>query len=134
MKANREAAQRVLEDVRAVAEARMRFMIGGWLVYIDDMLVGQIHGSTLFIKETPFSTEFAPSLDRRPPYDGAHPAVVIPASQREDPEWMSRLIRGTLASLRQAANPATKANPAATAGPGRTSRSRETGTPSTAHS
>jgi hypothetical protein len=28
-KANREVAQRVLDDVRVVAEARMRFMIGG---------------------------------------------------------------------------------------------------------
>lgn len=111
MKANREVAQRVLDDVRAVAEARMRFMIGGWLVYVDDVLVGQIHESTLFIKETPFSTEFAPSLDRRPPYHGARPAVVVPESHREDPEWMSRLIRGTLASLRPATKPATKARP-----------------------
>jgi TfoX/Sxy family transcriptional regulator of competence genes len=102
MKTNRDVAQRVLDDVSAVAEARMRFMIGGWLVYVDDVLIGQIHGATLFVKETPFSTGFAPDLPRESPYDGARPAVVVPEDLREDPGWMSELVQGTLTDLRAA--------------------------------
>ncbi|MDQ1295346.1 MAG: hypothetical protein QG608_3231 [Actinomycetota bacterium] len=104
---NREVAQRVLDDVSAVADARMRFMIGGWLVYVEDVLVGQIQEATLFIKETSFSTGFAPDLDRLPPYEGARPAVVVPESARQDPVWLSQLIQGTLTALR-ATKPATR--------------------------
>lgn len=96
-------------------------MIGGWLVYVDDVLVGQIHGTTLFVKETVFSTGFAPDLDRWPPYDGARPAVVVPENMREDPEWMSQLIQGTLAALRSTTKKSSLATVrGATTGPDRT--------------
>lgn len=110
MAKNRLAAEQIADEVRATGvEARIRFMIGGWLLYADDVLIGQIQGTTLFMKESAYSKANLPELRRSPPYAGARDAVEIPEPLRDDIERFSQLVEQTRTefakSLRQRRRP-----------------------------
>ena len=102
MSTDRAVAEAILHDVQEVADARIRAMMGGWLLYVDEVLVGQINQNELFIKETAFSRSRAPELERRPPYPGAQPALMIGTEHRKDSGWLHELLVGTVAALRSA--------------------------------
>ena len=96
MTENRLVAKQIADDVRATGvDARIRFMIGGWLLYADDVLIGQIHGTTLFMKESAYSRANFPMLRRSPPYPGARDAVEIPEFLRDDVDKFTRLVERT---------------------------------------
>lgn len=96
---DRHVADAILAKLQQVADARMRAMMGGWLVYVDEVLIGQINDDELFVKATPFADEFAPELERRPPYPGAKPAAVVPAAALDDEEWLHGLLAGSVQAL-----------------------------------
>jgi len=91
----------ILARVEEVADTRVRPMMGGWLVYVDEVLVGQVNEGRFFVKESPFAEAFAPELDRDSPYPGARPALVVPVDRLDDPEWLHRLLAGSVAALRK---------------------------------
>lgn len=66
---------------------------------MNDIVVGQINHSELFIKVTPFGEEFAKELQREPPYDGAKPAFVVPRDKIDDLEWLRDFLSGTVEQL-----------------------------------
>ena len=78
-------------------------MMGGWLVYVDEVLVGQINEGELFIKISPFTQQFVPNFEHRPPYEGAKPALVIPDDSLIDEPWLHELLTGSVAALRKPA-------------------------------
>ena len=85
-----------------VADIRIRGMMGGWLVYSDDVLVGQINEGELFVKQTSAASELTAPLERRPPYPGAKPAVAIDHLHLIDAEWMRSVLALTTDALRPA--------------------------------
>lgn len=89
-------AEQILVDLQDVADA----MMGGWLVYAQEVLVGQINDDELFVKTSPFADSFAPDVPRRPPYPGARPALVVDADLRGRAEWLHALLAGTVEALR----------------------------------
>ena len=101
MSTDRVTAEAILADLQQVADARMRPMMGGWLVYADEVLVGQINDGELFVKTSGFADDFAPELERRSPYPGAKPAAVVPAERLADGEWLRGLLAGSVAALRK---------------------------------
>ena len=76
-------------------------MMGGWLVYVDEVLIGQINEGELFIKVSPSTQLFAPNLEHRAPYEGAKPALVIPEDRLHDEPWVYELLAGSVTSLRK---------------------------------
>lgn len=74
-------------------------MMGEYILYVDNKVVGQINHSQLFIKVTPFGEQFAPDLNKEAPYDGAKPAFVIPQNKIDDLGWLKSFIRGTVKEL-----------------------------------
>lgn len=99
MRTPKEKAEQLLVHIQQVADARIRSMMGEYLLYVDDKVVGQINHSQLFIKVTPFGEEFAKDLEKEPPYDGAKPAFVVPQSNIDDLGWLKDFIAGTVKAL-----------------------------------
>ena len=101
MSASKSRADEILHTLQQVADARSRPMMGGWLVYVDEVLIGQINEGELFIKISSFTQRFAPTLEHRPPYEGAKPALVIPGNLLHDEHWVHELLAGSVTALRR---------------------------------
>lgn len=99
MKTSKEIAEKILASLQRVADARIRPMMGEYLVYADEKLLGQINHNDLFVKVTAFGESFAPDLKTESPYDGAKPAFLVPSSLIEDSVWLKDFIAGTLEQL-----------------------------------
>lgn len=97
---SRDEAETVVAPLREVADVRIRQMMGGWLVYAQGVLVGQVDDGELFIKPTWFADSFAPDLPRRSPYPGAKPALVVTDDRRAETGWLHTLVTGTVDELR----------------------------------
>jgi TfoX/Sxy family transcriptional regulator of competence genes len=100
MSTSREAADAIVALLDPVADIRIRGMMGGWLVYSDDVLVGQINEGELFLKQTPTAAELTAPLEQRPPYAGAKPALVVDQLHLNDADWLREVLKLTTAALR----------------------------------
>lgn len=74
-------------------------MMGEYLLYVNDKVIGQINHSQLFIKVTPFGEAFAKGLEKESPYDGAKLAFVVPQNKIDDLGWLRSFIEGTVKEL-----------------------------------
>lgn len=95
----KEKAEEMLAQIQKVAHARIRPMMGEYLLYVDDKLVGQINHSDLFIKVTPYGEEFGKDLSKEPPYDGAKLAFVVPQNKIDNLDWLRDFLAGTVKEL-----------------------------------
>lgn len=102
MKTTKPEAENILNRIQQIADARIRPMMGEYLVYVDDVVTGQINHNQLFIKVTAFGETYAGELPRESPYDGAKPAFVIPSDKIDDLDWMKVFIAGTVKDLTRA--------------------------------
>ncbi|MEO6533404.1 MAG: TfoX/Sxy family protein [Pseudolysinimonas sp.] len=102
MATSREAAEAIAAFLEPLGDIRIRGMMGGWLVYSDDVLVGQINEGELFLKQTAEAEALTAGLERRSPYPGAKPALVVDTSHLNDSEWLGRALRLTTDALRPA--------------------------------
>lgn len=99
MATSKEKAQEILAHVQTIGDARIRSMMGEYLLYVNEKLVGQICDNELFIKVTDFGESFAGDLQKQSPYPGAKPAFLIPSGRISDQTWLRELITGTLEQL-----------------------------------
>jgi TfoX/Sxy family transcriptional regulator of competence genes len=99
MATSKEKAQEILTHIQTIGDARIRSMMGEYLLYVNEKLVGQICDDELFIKVTEFGESFADDLQQQSPYPGAKPAFLIPADKISDQAWLRDLITGTLKEL-----------------------------------
>jgi TfoX/Sxy family transcriptional regulator of competence genes len=99
MRTPKEKAESLLKHIQQVADARIRPMMGEYILYVDNKVVGQINHSQLFIKVTPFGEGFAKGLETESPYDGAKPAFIVPQSKIDDLNWLQSFLAGTVKEL-----------------------------------
>jgi TfoX/Sxy family transcriptional regulator of competence genes len=99
MGTSKETAEKILVQIQQIADARIRSMMGGYIVYVDDKVIGQINNDQLFIKVTPFGESFAAELEKEPPYPGAKPAFVVPQAKINDENWLHDFLSGTVVQL-----------------------------------
>lgn len=95
MPTDKRAAEAILAKISAVADARMRPMFGGYVLYVDEKVIGQFDENQLFIKTTKFGEQHAPELERASPYPGAKPAFIVPPERLEDADWLREFLAGT---------------------------------------
>ncbi len=100
MRTSKEKAENLLAHIQQIADARIRPMMGEYVLYVDDKVIGQINHSQLFIKVTPFGEKFATGLTQEAPYDGAKPAFVIPQDKIDDATWLQSFLAGTVKDLK----------------------------------
>lgn len=65
------------ELVAGVAEVRIRSMMGEWLVYFREKMVGTIEDGRLYVTPVPAARAMLPEADIVPPHVGAKPRAVV---------------------------------------------------------
>lgn len=88
----------VIAQVVNVGRISAKKMFGEYGIYAEDKFFGVICDNRLFIKPTKAGRAFIGDPVERAPYKGAKPSFLI-EDQVEDREWLSELVRLTVAGL-----------------------------------
>ncbi|MCI0159424.1 TfoX/Sxy family protein [Leifsonia shinshuensis] len=98
--ATRPATIAFLTDQLATAGTiTAKRMFGEYGLYCDGILVALVCDDELFVKPTPAGEDFAITAQRRPPYEGAKPYLLIPPESWDDHDRLGRLVKLTRSSL-----------------------------------
>jgi DNA transformation protein len=101
MATSKATAEYFVEQLSEAGEIRIRSMMGEYLLYVDDILVGQINNENLFIKVTSFGESQLADDYKTAPYPGAKPAFKIPADKVNDIAWLNNFVKTSQAELRK---------------------------------
>lgn len=88
----------VLDQIENAGVVTARTMFGEYGVYADGKIFGLICDNKLFVKPTVSGKEFIGDVVESPPYPGAKNSFLI-GEKIEDREWLSELVRITVAEL-----------------------------------
>lgn len=88
----------VLGQIQNVGEVTAKKMFGEYGVFANGKIFGLICDNKLFIKPTESGRRFIGDVLEAPAYPGAKPSFLI-EEKLEDREWLSELIRISLAEL-----------------------------------
>ena len=88
----------VRDSFSEYGEIVIRSMMGGYLVYFNGKLIGDICDNELFLKRTPTSDRLLADSELRYPYDGSKTLMHI-FDRFEDTDLISELLEGMYAEL-----------------------------------
>ncbi len=88
----------VREVFSAAGAVVIRPMMGGYLVYLNGKLIGDICGNELFLKRTPTSDRLLADSELRYPYEGSKTLMHV-FDRFEDPALVLELLDGMYAEL-----------------------------------
>ena len=88
----------VRECFSAAGEVVIRSMMGGYLVYLNGKLIGDICGNELFLKRTPTSDRLLADSELRYPYEGSKTLMHV-FDSFEDTDLIAELLEGMYAEL-----------------------------------
>ena len=93
----------VREVFSAAGEIVIKSMMGGYLVYFNGKLIGDICGNELFLKRTPTSDRLLANSELRYPYDGSKTLMHV-FDRFEDTELVPELLDGMYKELPEKKN------------------------------
>ncbi len=88
----------VSEVFSATGDIVIKSMMGGYLVYFNGKLIGDICGNELFLKRTPTSDRLLADLELRYPYEGSKTLMHV-FDKFEDADLITELLEGMYAEL-----------------------------------
>lgn len=88
----------VRECFSAVGEIVIKSMMGGYLVYYNGKLIGDIGDNELFLKRTPTSDRLLADSELRYPYEGSKTRMHV-FDRFEDADFIAELLEGMYAEL-----------------------------------
>ena len=88
----------VRECFSAAGDIVIRSMMGGYLVYLNGKLIGDICGQELFLKRTPTSDRLLADSELRYPYEGSKTLMHV-FDKFEDADLIAELLEGMYAEL-----------------------------------
>ena len=88
----------VQECFSAVGAVVIKSMMGGYLVYFNGKLIGDICGNELFLKSTPTSDKLLADSELRYPYEGSKTMMHV-FDRFEDADLIAELLEGMYAEL-----------------------------------
>ena len=88
----------VREVFSAAGDIVIKPMMGGYLVYLNGKLIGDICDNELFLKRTPTSDKLLADSEMRYPYDGSKTLMHV-FDRFEDTELIAKLLEGVYAEL-----------------------------------
>lgn len=83
----------VQECFSAVGAVVIKSMMGGYLVYFNGKLIGDICGNELFLKSTPTSDKLLADSELRYPYEGSKTMMHV-FDRFEDADLIAELLEG----------------------------------------
>ncbi|MFA7056843.1 MAG: TfoX/Sxy family protein [Candidatus Cloacimonadales bacterium] len=98
MATDKDMLNYILEQINNAGEIRYLKMFGEYTIYSDDKIFALVSDNKLFIKPTLAGREFIKNVTEAPPYPGAKNYFLI-EEELEDSEWLSELVRITVAEL-----------------------------------
>lgn len=88
----------VCEVFSAAGEIVIKPMMGGYLVYLDGKLIGDICGNEVFLKRTPTSDRLLANSELRYPYEGSKSLMHV-FDRFEDTALLLELLEGMYTEL-----------------------------------
>lgn len=88
----------VRECFSKAGDIAIRPMMGGYLVYLNGKLIGDICGQELFLKRTPTSDRLLADSELRYPYEGSKTLMHV-FDRFEDADQIVELLEGMYAEL-----------------------------------
>ena len=88
----------VREVFSAAGDIVIKSMMGGYLVYLNGKLIGDICDNELFLKRTPTSDRLLADSELRYPYEGSKTLMHV-FDRFEDKELIQELLDGMFAEL-----------------------------------
>lgn len=88
----------VREAFSAAGDIVIKSMMGGYLVYFNGKLIGDVCGNELFLKRTPTSDRLLADSELRYPYEGSKTLMHV-FDSFEDAALVSELLEGMYAEL-----------------------------------
>ena len=88
----------IRESFSAVGDIVIRAMMGGYLLYFNGKLIGDICNNELFLKRTPTSDRLLAGSELRYPYEGSKTLMHV-FDRFEDTELITELLEGMYAEL-----------------------------------
>ena len=88
----------VREVFSAAGEIVIKPMMGGYLVYLDGKLIGDICGNEVFLKRTPTSNRLLANSELRYPYEGSKRLMHV-FDRFEDTALVLELLEGMYTEL-----------------------------------
>ena len=77
MASTKEYLEYVLEQLSEVDGLRYRPMMGEYLIYCRNRLVGGVYDDRLLVKPTPSALALLPDAPREEPYPGGRPMLLV---------------------------------------------------------
>lgn len=99
-KTSKEEVLDIVDLLSPAGTIRVRNMMGGYLVYLDEVLIGQINEKRLHIKITPAGEKYASRMKQVSPYPGAKLAYEV-ANKDIGADWLIELIAATRDELKR---------------------------------
>lgn len=88
----------VRESFSAIGDIVIKSMMGGFLVYFNGKLIGDICSNELFLKRTPTSDRLLADSELRYPYEGSKTLMHV-FDRFEDTDLIAELLEGMYAEL-----------------------------------
>ena len=88
----------VHECFSAAGDIVIRSMMGGYLVYLNGKLIGDICGDELFLKRTPTSDRLLADSELRYPYEGSKTLMHV-FDRFDNANLIAELLKGMYAEL-----------------------------------
>lgn len=88
----------VRECFSAAGDIMIKSMMGGYLVYLNGKLIGDICGEELFLKRTPTSDRLLADSELRYPYEGSKTLTRV-FDRFDDADLIAELLQGMYAEL-----------------------------------
>jgi len=88
----------VREVFSTAGDIVIKSMMGGYLVYLNGKLIGDICGNELFLKRTPTSDRLLADSELRYPYEGSKTLMHV-FDKFEDKDLIAELLEGMYAEL-----------------------------------
>ena len=93
-----EFIEYVRESFSTVGDIVIKAMMGGYLVYLNGKLIGDICDNELFLKRTPVSDRLLADSELRYPYEGSKTLMHV-FDRFEDTALIAELLEGMYAEL-----------------------------------
>lgn len=89
----------IVEQIAAAGFISTKKMFGEYGLYCDGKIVALVCDNQLFVKKTAAGKEFLGECIEMPPYPGAKPYFFISGEKWDEGEWLSELIKISVAQL-----------------------------------
>jgi TfoX/Sxy family transcriptional regulator of competence genes len=89
----------ILDQISNAGSVSAKKMFGEYGLYCDGKIVALVCNDQLFVKPTAAGRAFIGTCEEQPPYPGAKPYLFISGDRWDDEEWLSTLIKLSVAEL-----------------------------------